>query len=126
MKVPLGSFSNIRTGDCIVTFSRREIYRLKVMITTFLLAYLHDGDIGVCEILSFFLFHYRWSFFVNLRPYFQHLLFLIIPLFPLTFSFLLFVKVVSYLYAISTFNYIIMLSCRTIVIKGLECYLNAA
>ncbi|KAK9930856.1 hypothetical protein M0R45_018164 [Rubus argutus] len=29
MKVPLGSFSNIRTGDCIVTFSRREIYRLK-------------------------------------------------------------------------------------------------
>ncbi|KAF9618522.1 hypothetical protein IFM89_002217 [Coptis chinensis] len=28
-KVPLGSFSNIKTGDCIVTFSRREIYRLK-------------------------------------------------------------------------------------------------
>ncbi|XP_004296632.1 PREDICTED: ATP-dependent RNA helicase SUV3, mitochondrial isoform X1 [Fragaria vesca subsp. vesca] len=32
MKVPLGSFSNIRTGDCIVTFSRREIYRLKKKI----------------------------------------------------------------------------------------------
>ncbi|KAL3505963.1 hypothetical protein ACH5RR_031345 [Cinchona calisaya] len=29
LKVPLGSFSNIRTGDCIVTFSRQEIYRLK-------------------------------------------------------------------------------------------------
>ncbi|KAK1259750.1 hypothetical protein QJS04_geneDACA010153 [Acorus gramineus] len=28
-KVPLGSFSNIQTGDCIVTFSRREIYNLK-------------------------------------------------------------------------------------------------
>ncbi|KAI3837614.1 hypothetical protein MKX03_029739 [Papaver bracteatum] len=28
-KVPLGSFSNIQRGDCIVTFSRREIYRLK-------------------------------------------------------------------------------------------------
>ncbi|XP_010256129.1 PREDICTED: ATP-dependent RNA helicase SUV3, mitochondrial isoform X3 [Nelumbo nucifera] len=28
-KVPLGSFSKIQTGDCIVTFSRREIYRLK-------------------------------------------------------------------------------------------------
>ncbi|OVA05418.1 Helicase [Macleaya cordata] len=31
-KVPLGSFSNIKTGDCIVTFSRREIYRLKKQI----------------------------------------------------------------------------------------------
>ena len=30
MKVPLGSFSNIQTGDCIVTFSRCNIYRLKV------------------------------------------------------------------------------------------------
>eukprot|EP00257_Ricinus_communis_P015505 XP_015573433.1 DExH-box ATP-dependent RNA helicase DExH16, mitochondrial isoform X1 [Ricinus communis] len=29
---PLGSFSNIQTGDCIVTFSRREIYRLKKII----------------------------------------------------------------------------------------------
>ncbi|XP_020259002.1 ATP-dependent RNA helicase SUV3, mitochondrial isoform X2 [Asparagus officinalis] len=28
-KTPLGSFSNIRTGDCIVTFSRRGIYKLK-------------------------------------------------------------------------------------------------
>ncbi|KAL5785598.1 hypothetical protein ACOSQ2_007990 [Xanthoceras sorbifolium] len=32
LKVPLGSFSNIQKGDCIVTFSRREIYRLKKMI----------------------------------------------------------------------------------------------
>ncbi|XP_057959678.1 ATP-dependent RNA helicase SUV3, mitochondrial isoform X2 [Malania oleifera] len=29
LKFPLGSFSNIRKGDCIVTFSRHEIYRLK-------------------------------------------------------------------------------------------------
>ncbi|KAK9083755.1 hypothetical protein Scep_030226 [Stephania cephalantha] len=28
-KVPLGAFSNIKTGDCVVTFSRREIYKLK-------------------------------------------------------------------------------------------------
>lgn len=32
LKVPLGSFSNIRTGDCIVAFSRQEIYRLKKQI----------------------------------------------------------------------------------------------
>ncbi|KAA8548665.1 hypothetical protein F0562_000349 [Nyssa sinensis] len=32
LKVPLGSFSNIQTGDCIVTFSRKEIYRLKKKI----------------------------------------------------------------------------------------------
>ncbi|XP_059445721.1 DExH-box ATP-dependent RNA helicase DExH16, mitochondrial-like isoform X3 [Corylus avellana] len=31
-KVPLVSFSHIQTGDCIVTFSRREIYRLKKKI----------------------------------------------------------------------------------------------
>ncbi|KAI3459409.1 hypothetical protein Pfo_016072 [Paulownia fortunei] len=29
LKVPLGSFSNIRTGDCIVAFSRYEIYKIK-------------------------------------------------------------------------------------------------
>ncbi|GMH08455.1 hypothetical protein Nepgr_010295 [Nepenthes gracilis] len=29
LKVPLGSFSNIKNGDCIVTFSRREIYNHK-------------------------------------------------------------------------------------------------
>lgn len=29
LKVPLGSFSNIKTGDCIVTFSRHEIYKFK-------------------------------------------------------------------------------------------------
>ncbi|KAK1390620.1 RNA helicase [Heracleum sosnowskyi] len=34
LKVPLGSFSNIRTGDCIVTFSRKEIYNLKKVIET--------------------------------------------------------------------------------------------
>ncbi|KAL6571480.1 RNA helicase [Orobanche hederae] len=31
-KVPLGSFSNIRTGDCIVTFSRYNIYNIKKRI----------------------------------------------------------------------------------------------
>lgn len=30
LKVPLGSFSNVQTGDCIVTFSRYEIYKIKV------------------------------------------------------------------------------------------------
>ncbi|EXB51130.1 ATP-dependent RNA helicase SUPV3L1 [Morus notabilis] len=32
LKVPLGSFKNIRTGDCIVSFSRRKIYELKRQI----------------------------------------------------------------------------------------------
>ncbi|XP_019421241.1 PREDICTED: DExH-box ATP-dependent RNA helicase DExH16, mitochondrial isoform X2 [Lupinus angustifolius] len=32
LNVPLGSFSNVRTGDCIVTFSRRDIYKLKKKI----------------------------------------------------------------------------------------------
>lgn len=32
LKVPLGSFSNIQTGDCIVSFSRRMIYKLKKQI----------------------------------------------------------------------------------------------
>ncbi|GFZ08876.1 ATP-dependent RNA helicase [Actinidia rufa] len=32
LNVPLGSFSNIQTGDCIVTFSRRKIYKLKKLI----------------------------------------------------------------------------------------------
>ncbi|XP_019708986.1 ATP-dependent RNA helicase SUV3, mitochondrial isoform X2 [Elaeis guineensis] len=32
LKYPLGSFSNIKTGDCIVTFSRHEIYKLKKKI----------------------------------------------------------------------------------------------
>ncbi|KAM7462828.1 hypothetical protein LguiA_030949 [Lonicera macranthoides] len=31
-KVPLGCFSNIKKGDCIVTFSRREIYKIKKKI----------------------------------------------------------------------------------------------
>ncbi|KAK9009537.1 hypothetical protein V6N11_036069 [Hibiscus sabdariffa] len=34
LEVPLGSFSNIRTGDCIVCFSRRGIYSLKEKIET--------------------------------------------------------------------------------------------
>lgn len=34
LNVPLGSFSNIRNGDCIVTFSRKEIYNLKKVIET--------------------------------------------------------------------------------------------
>ncbi|XP_052208534.1 ATP-dependent RNA helicase SUV3, mitochondrial isoform X2 [Diospyros lotus] len=32
LKVPLGSFANIQTGDCIVTFSRQKIYKLKKQI----------------------------------------------------------------------------------------------
>lgn len=32
LKVPLGSFANIKKGDCIVTFSRRNIYRYKKRI----------------------------------------------------------------------------------------------
>ncbi|XP_078160186.1 ATP-dependent RNA helicase isoform X2 [Carex rostrata] len=32
LKVPLESFSNIKKGDCIVTFSRTDIYRLKKKI----------------------------------------------------------------------------------------------
>lgn len=32
LKSTLGSFSNIKAGDCMVTFSRREIYKLKVGI----------------------------------------------------------------------------------------------
>lgn len=32
LKVPLGSYKNIRTGDCIVSFSRKKIYELKKQI----------------------------------------------------------------------------------------------
>ncbi|XP_071735855.1 DExH-box ATP-dependent RNA helicase DExH16, mitochondrial [Rutidosis leptorrhynchoides] len=32
LKVPLGSYSNIRKGDCFVTFSRKKIYKLKKKI----------------------------------------------------------------------------------------------
>ncbi|XP_062108270.1 DExH-box ATP-dependent RNA helicase DExH16, mitochondrial isoform X2 [Humulus lupulus] len=32
LKVPLGPFNNIRTGDCIVSFSRKKIYQLKRQI----------------------------------------------------------------------------------------------
>ncbi|KMZ66772.1 ATP-dependent RNA helicase, mitochondrial (SUV3) [Zostera marina] len=32
LEVPLESFSNIQTGDCVVTFSRQEIYKLKKRI----------------------------------------------------------------------------------------------
>ncbi|XWS13679.1 hypothetical protein CRYUN_Cryun36dG0059000 [Craigia yunnanensis] len=32
LEVPLGSFSNIQTGDCIVSFSRKGIYKLKKKI----------------------------------------------------------------------------------------------
>jgi hypothetical protein len=32
LKSPLGSFSNIRAGDCLVSFSRLGIYKLKVSI----------------------------------------------------------------------------------------------
>ncbi|GKV42413.1 hypothetical protein SLEP1_g49822 [Rubroshorea leprosula] len=32
LEVSLGSFSNIKTGDCIVTFSRQQIYKIKNQI----------------------------------------------------------------------------------------------
>ncbi|XP_010532567.1 PREDICTED: DExH-box ATP-dependent RNA helicase DExH16, mitochondrial isoform X1 [Tarenaya hassleriana] len=32
LTVPLGSFSNIQTGDCVVTFSRKEIYKIRKRI----------------------------------------------------------------------------------------------
>ncbi|KAK4265579.1 hypothetical protein QN277_026610 [Acacia crassicarpa] len=32
LKTPFGSFSNVQKGDCIVTFSRKSIYRLKKRI----------------------------------------------------------------------------------------------
>ncbi|XP_020230023.1 DExH-box ATP-dependent RNA helicase DExH16, mitochondrial [Cajanus cajan] len=32
LNVPLGSFSDVRNGDCIVTFSRQQIYKLKKRI----------------------------------------------------------------------------------------------
>jgi len=43
LKSPLGSFSNIKAGDCLVTFSRRGIYTLKVGI----------GSTGHCRIASY-------------------------------------------------------------------------
>lgn len=30
LEEPIGSFLNVKRGDCIVTFSRREIYKYKV------------------------------------------------------------------------------------------------
>lgn len=43
LKSPLGSFSNIKAGDCLVTFSRREIYNLKVgMVELAISALLHN------------------------------------------------------------------------------------
>lgn len=40
LKSPLGSFSNIKAGDCLVTFSRRNIYSLKVGIVELAIATL--------------------------------------------------------------------------------------
>ena len=48
LEVPLGSFSNIRTGDCIVSFSRMGIYKLKVSSTFFMFFRLN-----VCSICLF-------------------------------------------------------------------------
>ncbi|KAJ0035961.1 hypothetical protein Pint_24769 [Pistacia integerrima] len=53
LKVPLGSFSNIRTGDCIVTFSRRDIYRLKVSLTSFSLHIFMSYDVLGVDHLHF-------------------------------------------------------------------------
>ncbi|KVH97362.1 ATP-dependent RNA helicase SUV3, mitochondrial isoform X1 [Cynara cardunculus var. scolymus] len=43
LKTPLGSFSDIRTGDCIVTFSRHKIYKLKRKI--------EDGGKHLCSVV---------------------------------------------------------------------------
>ncbi|GLT60346.1 hypothetical protein SLA2020_331160 [Shorea laevis] len=43
LKVPLGSFSNIKTGDCIVTFSRQKIYKFKKQI--------QDGGKHLCSVV---------------------------------------------------------------------------
>ncbi|GAA0152596.1 DNA metabolism protein [Lithospermum erythrorhizon] len=43
LKVPLGSFSNIRTGDCIVTFSRQKIYNMKKEI--------ESGEKHLCSVV---------------------------------------------------------------------------
>lgn len=48
LNLPLGSFSNIRTGDCIVTFSRRKIYKLKVSQSP-----------------NWFIFFYLYLFFIS-------------------------------------------------------------
>ncbi|GKV19638.1 hypothetical protein SLEP1_g29869 [Rubroshorea leprosula] len=40
LKVPLGSFSNIKTGDCIVTFSRQKIYKFKMGESIFALWFM--------------------------------------------------------------------------------------
>ena len=45
LKSTLGSFSNIKAGDCMVTFSRSEIYKLKVGIL----------QVTVAAMLQFFL-----------------------------------------------------------------------
>ncbi|GLT78570.1 hypothetical protein SLA2020_501000 [Shorea laevis] len=43
LEVPLGSFSNIKTGDCIVTFSRQQIYKFKKQI--------QDGGKHLCSVV---------------------------------------------------------------------------
>jgi len=48
LKSPLGSFSNIKAGDCLVTFSRRGIYTLKVSMVQLAIAeLLHISSICV-------------------------------------------------------------------------------
>lgn len=48
LKDPLGSFSNIQTGDCIVTFSKREIYRLKgfLFLLTIKLKFMRQHELN--------------------------------------------------------------------------------
>ncbi|GKV17780.1 hypothetical protein SLEP1_g28241 [Rubroshorea leprosula] len=43
LEVPLGSFSNIKTGDCIVTFSHHQIYKFKKQI--------QDGGKHLCSVV---------------------------------------------------------------------------
>ena len=54
LKSPLGSFSNIKAGDCLVTFSRRGIYTLKVgMVQLAIATLLHISSI--CMMYSTYL-----------------------------------------------------------------------
>ncbi|KAK6780899.1 hypothetical protein RDI58_023083 [Solanum bulbocastanum] len=56
LKVPLGSFSKIRTGDCVVTFSRTEIYKTKsqefvITIELLVLKQIEAGGMHRCSVV---------------------------------------------------------------------------
>lgn len=55
MKFPLQSLSDVRNGDCIVTFSRRDIYKLKVNFYTLIIFLLEIREIYVENSFEHFL-----------------------------------------------------------------------